>query len=274
MPNLYHVLGLPSSASRTDIRAGYWCQMGRIRAGELPGLLEDSIEAALATLDNPDRRIEYDLRLAASANQRSMLKRCLAAKQRPADAKRGWSIAWPLAKSVEARAGLIGLMLLSALSLVVILAPSVHRTGPASKRVAAARAASPTKAAAAPVADQAGQDSASPEAPVPLSSASGPPPPEQTPPAPAQAPPVTQQTVAAPPAGSAPVDLVGMPAPSPVAAVTLAAVPTLSAMAMVWSRGFNGPQIVTRVEGRYCRDGSGGQIFTPVGAPLPASLTC
>jgi hypothetical protein len=67
MLTLYQVLALPSTATRNEIRAAYLHQMARLRTGELPELLEDWIERAYATLDHPDRRIEYDLYLALAS---------------------------------------------------------------------------------------------------------------------------------------------------------------------------------------------------------------
>ncbi|HTE87243.1 MAG TPA: hypothetical protein VK821_21245 [Dehalococcoidia bacterium] len=64
LQSLYRVLEVPTTASRTQIRDAYQRQLARVRAGELSSSLRPLIERACATLDDPSRRVSYDARLA------------------------------------------------------------------------------------------------------------------------------------------------------------------------------------------------------------------
>jgi hypothetical protein len=302
MLTLYQVLALPSAASRDDIRAAYRRQMSRIRTGELPASLKDAVEQAYATLDHPDRRLEYDLGLAASMlriqrtrnavtlPRRSLrkgryLSRAAARRLRPA-------LQWPplprplfdsFAVRATVLAGFAGLCLVVGMQ----ISGGGHRT-PAGTPVTARSTEAPSLPRAAAVATESGapaepQASDAENAPTPGT--------ENAPQPDAETPPVVQAVSprpvlmarspfpiaagqAASPAEASPAEASPAPTPNePAAAVPAPSTSPLTTVTIVRTRPVTGERDVTMIVGRYCRDSSGGEIFTPINTPAPG-LTC
>ncbi len=274
-----------STASRPEIRAAYWCQLSRIRTGELPGFLEDSIEAAFATLDYPDRRVEYDVQLAVDGQR----DRRFAAVTDP-----GSWMPFPVSAARIGRT-LAGLALIAAAALVLTLSfGGAGRRGPTVRQTVARNApvvnpvparpwqdSNSVDAAVAPqpaeIAPSPSVDAVSAPAPAPKPSVAAAAPPAGRAAAPPAVAPAFAYIPAAPDetAGEQPINTAPAPAvPAPVPAVAPAGAPTVMTLATVWSRPFVGARITTRVGGRYCLDSSGGQVFTPINSPVSSALSC
>lgn len=321
-PTLYEALGISWSATRDEIRAAYQRQMGRVRAGGLPRRRERSIERAYAILDNPDRRLRYDLELTSShrpvwwpqignvlSEGRARWHRLrpdthlasLLTRLKPRFAKLPH---WPPATRLDMTAHAIAL--LASICVIVLLSPARGKhTSPEPTHVATSRAGN---AAATPPAELAlgatvpsgvVEQSAGPpqSAEEPSQPATAPPPSSLAVPAgpprvvytqSTRAPAVEFEAVASDPADGDDLSqavAAAEPSPEPQLAVPAAYVPPPVAasngpspsparLALVWSRPIIGSKVVTRVGGQYCRDRSGGEIFLPVAAPVPAGLTC
>jgi hypothetical protein len=296
--SLYHVLEIPSSATRTEIRAAYRRQLTRIRLGELSSSLRPLIERACVTLDDPDRRIHYDVTIA----RRSRLGR-----MDHGDARRS-------SNQFITNAVTSGAALAAALAIILLAATAMRsrRSAPVQARPVLI----PT--AAAPVIDPAPQPPTDLPQAVPAiavlpdssSSAESAPATIESPPAVAFTPPQavssalpTEARRALPPepvsarpadstlAGSAgpnPADDGASVDPSPAQSADPSAAPAIiagtdpspSAPALVQSSSFgrvaaNGnSRADSHVQGWFCRDTTGGEVFVPAGAPLPAGVAC
>jgi len=275
MPTLYEVLALPSSSTRDEIRAAYWTQLARIRSGALPPSLEDLIEAAYATLDYPDRRVEYDLSLAAARQQRRRLTaaRVAAFGFVQAAARRLRPSLPPL--RLPSWRPLTSTAAIAVLCFVVFaVAYGLGRSSAGSTPAVARRTATPPVPAVQAIGEPPPSMPASPEAttvPPPVIN--------QVPAAAADVPPApSAQLQAAPPVSAARAESPSAASLAPQTPVVDTAaspgiVSTLRLTALVWSSPFTSAKVATHVWGRYCRDSSGGEIFTPASAPAP-SLTC
>jgi hypothetical protein len=305
MLTLYQVLALPSAASRDDIRAAYRRQMSRIRTGELPASLKDAVEQAYATLDHPDRRLEYDLGLAASMLRMQRTRNAVALPRRSLRKGRELSRAaarrlrpalqWPplpqpLIGSFAVRATVLAGF--AALCLVVGMQISGGGHGtPAGSHETARSSAAPSLPATPPPAAVATEYGA-PAEPQASDVGNAPPPDTENAPQPdAETPPVVQAVSPRPvlmarsplpvaagqtalPAEASPSAASPAPTPDePVAAVPAPSTPQLTTVTIVRTRPVTGERDVTMIVGRYCRDSSGGEIFTPINTPAPG-LTC
>jgi len=292
MPTLYEVLALPSSATRDEIRAAYRTQLLRIRSGVLPPFLEDLVEVAYATLDYPDRRVEYDLSLAAARQQRHRftsawfavvaMAQAAASRLRPSPRPLRLPTCQPLTSTA-------GIAVLCLLVLAVAYGLGRSTAGPTST-MARRTATAPTPRAQPPtsVASESPQTlppspelaSEPPQNTPDVPEASGgaptiiePPPSAHAPPAPrVMAQPTRQVTDFSTNEAEA------VPEPStvpetPAAPAAAPSSPSLVMTQIVRSLPVTGEKVVTVIVGRYCQDASGGQVFTPVNAPAP-SLTC
>jgi hypothetical protein len=300
--SLYQVLEIPSSSTRDEIRAAYRRQLARIRVGDLSPSLRQQIERACVTLDDPDRRIRYDIAFA----RHSRFYRV----KREVGSRTQSQFMTNLITS--------GGALLAAAAIILLAGSFMHggrRAAPMQARPGADTAqptptivAMPLAVADAPplgeAAPSAPQDAASQVAASPVAS-----PPDANPPAPAAAAPVTAAPAppvvearsaltaepAVPPFAAAPLDgggavAVDQPAPAgpaPAVAPDTSSAPTLigggdppaAAPSLVESSPFgrvqpNGARADSHVQGWFCHDASGGEVFIPVGAPLPAGVTC
>ncbi|HTE84350.1 MAG TPA: hypothetical protein VK821_06440 [Dehalococcoidia bacterium] len=286
-PSHYAVLEIPSTASRTQVRAAYIRQTGRTRNGELPASQAPLIETAYVTLDNPGARVTYDVDLAERLRSRSSGLDLLASQSRAL--KRFGPLSLREAALVAAPAALVATF---ALVMAVLPSPGRHREVapppsalyqvPAQAPAAPAEAPQPrppgarSPAAIEPpeVAAPASEEPAGAPEPVAPRQRAAPPPvrrpvavtrstadlarrtPAFAPPAQAAAnPPATQQAAAV--AGPAPI--VSHSAPSP-------------AQSSQYGKTMARPAF--RIPGRYCRDASGGEIYVSAGAPLPGGASC
>lgn len=280
--SLYRVLEIPSTATRTEIRAAYRRQLARIRSGELPATRRPLVERACATLDDPDRRVSYDVQLAQ-----------LPRWQRPQPIPHS-SHMHALAPALAAAAAVV----VVALGAFVLLASPLRGQHQSALQARAsvtqpvspaanqsnAPAAAPTDAvsvdAPAAAADDTSADvpaddaAAAPQAPAPIILARSAPILRSASAAPA-ATVRTRQAAFVPPASDEPNAADADVAPPPAADVAAASAP-----ALVQSTSYGKVQANSssrldfRVQGWFCHDSSGGEVFVSAGAPLPGGVSC
>jgi hypothetical protein len=286
--SLYQVLEIPSTATRTEIRAAYGRQIARIRSGELRSTRRPLIERACATLDNPDRRVSYDIQLTQRrpwghpepidhSSYMHMLAPALAGAAAVVFVALG---AFALQASPFRGQHQSALQARASVSQPVSPAgnqsdaPAVAPTDAASDdvpAVAATETANDT-AAEAP-ADDAG---VAPPAPAPIPFARSAPVLRAASPAPAAA--ARNRQADYVPAAPDEVSAADTDAASPPAAnVAAEAAP---APALVQSASFGKVQansssrLKFRVQGWFCHDSTGGEVFVSAGAPLPSGVSC
>jgi hypothetical protein len=277
LQSLYRVLDVPSTATRDDIRAAYRRQLARIRSGEIPSTRRPLIERACTTLDDPERRVSYDVRLAQ-----------LPRWQRP-ELVAPPSHLHVLLPAIASSAAVVAVALAGFVFLASPFRSEQHVAAPlqaaaAQSQPVAAESSPPETVAAdpAPSADIAERS----DTPVDVSA------PEPQPPA------VLTARAAAPQrttANTAPSfsarSAVAVPA-EPAEAYTndsqIAEQPAVDAIeaaapitpALVQSSSYgkiqanSNSRLDFRVQGWFCSDASGGQVFVSAGAPLPSGVSC
>jgi hypothetical protein len=274
--SLYRVLDLPSTATRAEIRAAYQRQLARIRSGEIRSTRRPLIERAWATLGDPDRRISYDVQFAK-----------LPRWQRPE------SHLQVLLSTLASSATVVVVAIAGLLFVASALRSQHHAPAPVQATTSQPQpvtvALSPPAAVAAPskdVAEQSGTpvDAVAPEPQAPAFTAR---------------PAVVQSTATFSPSGFSVISAAIVPAVpaetytddtqvavQPAADATEAAAPTapsliepsLVAPSLVQASSYGRIQATSssrlnfRVQGWFCSDASGGQVFVPAGAPLPSGV--
>jgi hypothetical protein len=299
--SLYQILEVPSSATRNEIRAAYRRQLARIRVGDLSPSLRQQIERACVTLDDPDRRIRYDTEFA----QHSRFPRFA---HEPGSRTQS-QVMTNLVTSGGALLAAAAIILLTASFMhggrraSPPQARSVADPAPPAPTIVMAPQAvaeAPPQVAAATAPPAVAPPDGSTEEANPLAQAAPAAGPAPEAPAFALAPTRVDASraltiepaarpAAAPPIDSGASDPVDQPAladPAPALSPDMSSAPTLignaeppSAPALVESSPFGrvqpgGARADSHVQGWFCHDTSGGEVFIPVGAPLPAGVSC